>query len=140
MLLLYIGAQISYIVTLVVLLIEGNSAMDLRLAKLGIPAFALLLGACTTYETQTASNVTQETVATDEAAAEGAQAEGAVTETQAEAGEDRIICKRIIPTGTRFGRKECRSWREWREMREATQDILNEGQRRNLQVDTPRGG
>lgn len=110
--------------------------MKLGADKLVIIACGLMLGACTTYETQSASNVSRD-VAVDEATEAGATE--ATTASDEEVDEDRIICKRMIPTGTRFAKRECRSWREWREMREATQDILNEGQRRNLQVDTPRG-
>lgn len=119
----------------------------MKLQGIAVVIGSLALGACATPQLQSALNTEEEAASAiqqeaseAEAAAEGAQGEGEVTKAQAEVGDDRIICKRVIPTGTRFGRKECRSWREWREMREATQDILNEGQRRNLQVDTPRGG
>ena len=110
--------------------------MKLGADKLAILACGLMLGACTTYETQSASNVSRD-VAVDE------QAEAGSTETTTasaeEVDEDRIICKRTIATGTRFAKRECRSWREWREMQEATRSILDEGQRRNLQSDVPGG-
>lgn len=107
--------------------------MKLGADKLAILACGLMLGACATYETQSASNVSRDVAVDEESAA--ATGETTVAAADEDVDMDRIICKRSIPTGTRFARKECRSLREWREMREATQDVLREGGLRNLQTD-----
>ncbi|MEO1244020.1 MAG: hypothetical protein AAFX54_19085 [Pseudomonadota bacterium] len=112
----------------------------MKYGVLAAPAIIAMLTACTTVQTESAANTALDTaVAADETST--ANAEGASEANVAEdrTDMDRIICKRTIPTGTRFGRKECRSAREWREMREAVQSIMDEGQRRNLQSDVPRG-
>ena len=101
------------------------------------PAIIAMLSACTTVQTQSAANTASDTVVVaDEEAT--VNTEGAVAENGADM--DRIICKRSIPTGTRFARKECRSAREWREMREAVRSIMDEGSRRTLQTDVPGSG
>lgn len=104
---------------------------------LAIAAGGLLLSACATNYSETASN-NEVDVDTQEDAS-NVERRASINFNDAAEGEDRIICKRTVPTGTRFARKECRSWREWREMMEATQDIMREGQLRNLQSDVPRG-
>ncbi|MHA7873383.1 MAG: hypothetical protein ACX939_13625 [Hyphococcus sp.] len=105
-------------------------------AFLGVAVGVLLLSACATNYAETAAN---NEVEADEASSENVERRASINFNNAAEGEDRIICKRTIQTGTRFSKKECRSWREWREMMEATQDIMREGQMRNLQTDVPAG-
>ena len=108
--------------------------MSMR-SYLAIAAGGFLLGACATNYNETASNTD---VDVDEQASQpNIERRASVNFKDAAKDEDRIICKRTVPTGTRFAKRECRSWREWREMMEVTQDILREGQLKNLQTDVP---
>ncbi|MHA7873382.1 MAG: hypothetical protein ACX939_13620, partial [Hyphococcus sp.] len=89
--------------------------------------------------TSYSENISNNEVVENDAAEDNAAVASSINANNAAKDEDRIICKRTIQTGTRFTKKECRSWREWREMQEATQDIMREGQMRNLQTDVPGG-
>lgn len=117
--------------------------LKMKYGLLVAPAIIVLLSACATVQTQSAANTESETYT--EAEKYDVMADGSVVDAEGNpvgADEDRIICKRTIAsTTTRLGRKRmCMSVREWREMREATRSIMDEGQRRNLQVDVPGGG
>ena len=104
---------------------------------LAAAAGAFLLCACATNNNEIVSN--NEVDVDEQDTAQNVESRASINFNDAVKDEDRIICKRTVPTGTRFAKRECRSWREWREMREATQSVLDEGQRRNLQSDVPRG-
>lgn len=82
---------------------------------------AALLGACATNNATVASN----------AAAEAAEAnEAAVQQAAAEEDGDRIICKRIIVTGSRFKKNVCRTWAEWKEIEDQSSRSVDTLQRR----------
>ena len=104
-------------------------------ARLLAGAALLLLAACVTPEPQS-------TTATDEPAAAVATADGEAPTTTAAAEEvdqDRVICKRLIITGSRFKQKVCHTWKEWQEIEEAARANADEIQRRSRGQFTPSG-
>jgi len=56
-----------------------------------------------------------------------------------EVDEDRIICKRRPSTGSRFVKKECRTWRQWKALEQNSRDLVN-GNQRAARFTTPDGG
>ena len=111
--------------------------MDFRF--LIAPACLALLGACTTYPAQTASNTQVDAaVVADDATVE------ATEETTAQAAEEvddsRVICKRKQVTGSRFAKNICMTWAEWKDMEERSKDYITNHQRRMTQQGNPQGG
>ncbi len=91
-----------------------------------VPACLLLLGACTTYPAQTASNTEVEV---DVAVAEEAVSEDVAAAARASGvDEDRIICKRYQVTGSKFKKKRCMSWAAWKEQEERAQTWMRDRQ------------
>lgn len=82
---------------------------------------AILLGACATTDATVASNAAAETPATTETAADATEATDENAQETAELDEDRVICKRIIVTGSRFKKNVCRTWAEWKQIEETSQ-------------------
>jgi len=56
-----------------------------------------------------------------------------------EVDDDRVICKRRAPTGSRFKVKECRTWREWKQIEENSRALVD-GNQRASRFNTPAGG
>lgn len=111
----------------------------MKYGVLAAPAIIAMLSACTTVQTESAANTALDTaVVADESSAPDADGASEVNVAEAEVDEDRIICKRIMRTGTRFTKKECRSWREWREMMEISRETTSEFTRRSTMIDVPR--
>lgn len=48
------------------------------------------------------------------------------------------ICKMVIPTGSRFGSRVCKTVDEWRHDEEQTQNQIDEGRRGNNDLTPPR--
>lgn len=111
--------------------------MDFRI--LIAPACLALLGACTTYPAQTASNTQVDAaVVADSETAETTQT--AATEETNEVDESRVICKRKQVTGSRFAKNICMTWGEWKDMEERSKDYITNHQRRMTQQGNPQGG
>jgi len=81
-----------------------------------------LLGACTTYSVQTASNTDVE-MAVAIVTAESNE--------QPELNDDDIACKPTIVAGSRFKKRTCMTRRDRREMAKRSKDDLDAVQRRN---------
>jgi len=101
------------------------------------PACFLLLGACTTYPAQTASNTDVEAAVAKEVAPADATA---VVDEEIEESLSTVVCRRTIITGSRFKRKVCMTRRQWRDLQSRTQKDIEDVQRMNTQTNNPQGG
>lgn len=82
----------------------------------------VLLAACSSQGTR------DSTAAVLAPSAKAAPAAKAATAETAKA--DRMVCKRIAPTGSRIARKTCRTQNEWEEMARRARDTVETAQRR----------
>lgn len=57
--------------------------------------------------------------------------EAGETPTTTAASDDKVVCKHVASTGSRFGRKVCATKREWEQMRKDSQESVGDIQRRN---------
>ena len=63
------------------------------------------------------------------------------TTAQAATGDDRVVCKEIRKTGTRFGTRQCLTVAQWEAIRRGAEEGVDEIQRRaSHQQDMPGQG
>ncbi|MEO0612207.1 MAG: hypothetical protein AAFY83_02655, partial [Pseudomonadota bacterium] len=103
-----------------------------------------LIAACAT--TETVSPATAKADLATGAEKGSSSADGDLTKTAAatadeksEADDNRVICKRRPVTGSRFPKKECRTWREWKQIEDNSRALV-EGNQRASRFNTPAGG
>jgi hypothetical protein len=63
---------------------------------------------------------------------------GTMTLLDDETGEEKLVCKYIATTGTRFGRKICATPKEWEQKRKDSQEEVEKTQR-NMDARCPGG-
>lgn len=90
------------------------------------------LTACATQAEPQAKNVSETTKVTSTKTKSAS--------VSSEAPEDRKVCKRTVPTGSRFAVKTCMTSAQWQELREQGKNSTSEFQRRSSQVGNPKGG
>lgn len=103
-----------------------------RISTLAALSCAALLAACAPTASKTDSSESA-TVAAAAPATSTAAAPAAVED------EDRMICKMIIPTGSRIGTKACRSATQWEQMSRDGRDAAERVQRMGNQKPVPNG-
>lgn len=52
-------------------------------------------------------------------------------------GDDKVVCKYVARTGTRFGSKVCATRKQWEQARKDSQESINDAQRRGSEYRTP---
>jgi hypothetical protein len=103
-----------------------------RLAPLVTVLCATLLAACAPTASRKDTSESATVAATTPAAATASSP--AVTE-----DEDRMICKMVIPTGSRIGTKACRRASQWEQMARDGRDAAERVQRMGSQKPVPNG-
>ena len=83
-------------------------------------AIATLVGCASSSNTQSAAEHTESTVA----------AAGATEAPVLYTNDERLVCKRIAPTGTRISQKVCKRQRAWDALTKAAQEGGADAQRR----------
>ncbi len=97
-----------------------------------------IIAACIAGLSACAANSPTETG--DSAAAAGAQAQ-AVASSSAKADKpEKMICKRMVPTGSRIGKKVCATAKQWEATAAASQEALRETTRRATHGNPDSGG
>ena len=105
----------------------------MKIQIFAVAFYSLALGACVTQQQQSVANTEAEatTVTAQEvSAAEESVAEMGVTAAVDETARERIICKDVVRTGTRFTEKSCRTLSEWKTVAEQGKDTAEHVQRR----------
>lgn len=106
---------------------------------------ALLLGACATTTAETSANKE-----VDQAAGDTAEIGYDVPingKLVPQAGkyyskeeDDRVVCRRIQVTGSKFQKKVCMTWAEWKEREAQGKEFMRDHNRRARQQANPQGG
>lgn len=114
----------------------------LKAALAAAVSLPIIVGVAMANPGEAGDAVALDAVATDEAAAvenPAAPPESGAVEAaeKAPAAEERKICKTVVPIGTRFGKKYCKTKEEWDDMRRQSQDDLSDVQRRGSEYRTP---
>lgn len=76
-------------------------------------------------------------VATAAAAPETAAVAAAAAESQPAAASNKRVCKTVIPTGTRFQKRDCRTQAEWDRIQEGGRAAGEDIQRKGVQTGNP---
>ena len=100
----------------------------MKLCDLVFSMCALTLGACSTNPYQNVSNNAHDELV--EEAIDLASANVVEAYEDDDADLERVICKRIVVTGSRFGTKLCMTWREWQDRAEDAKNFTNTTQTR----------
>lgn len=104
--------------------------------SLAVACIALIATACTTPGAPTVADsvdpVDNEVTTADVDTADGDVADSAVA-----ANDDPMVCKRVIPTGTRVAQRTCMRQSEFDKAEQDGQEMLEEVQRRGV-IDTVR--
>ena len=117
--------------------------MGFQLIKIAAAASLLVLGACTTMTTETASNKEVDANADTEMGYEVTEGDGVIANAQksnSKVDDDNIVCKRMQITGSKFQKKVCMTWGEWKSRQEASKALAIENNRRMYQQGNPQGG
>jgi hypothetical protein len=86
-------------------------------------ACSAALGACSSAQTPPASAA----AGTPEVASSAAPADPM-------ADPDRMICKNVIPTGSRIGKRTCMTARNWNQAQKDARDAVDQVQRNSMQT------
>jgi len=107
----------------------------MKIQIIAVTFCSVALGACATQQYQSAANaqaeVQVEVSEPVEGATEAAPADvvTAPVDVVDETDRDRVICKRVVVTGSRFAKRRCHKWSEWKAMEDETQDSIRRMQR-----------
>lgn len=111
----------------------------MKLQAIAVISCSAALGACATPQSQSAANMQEEaaSVAQQEAGEnETSAAEMELAEAESETDPNRIVCRRVVRTGTRFADRSCRPWSEWQTMEQQSKDAVMQTQRRGRGQDS----
>jgi hypothetical protein len=101
-----------------------------------VACIALAATACTPTATRTAVDPV-DPVDIEVTTADGDTADGDVADSAVAATDDPMVCKRVIPTGTRVAQRTCMRQSEFDKAKKDGQEMLDEVQRRGV-IDTVR--
>jgi len=118
--------------------------VNLSMKFIVVPVIAVL-GACTTYDVETAAVSETEALVVADAPADAGEADAAGAaensgETQTAVDRNRIICKRTTVTGSRFATKTCKKWSDWEAMADQAKTVTEGARRRGTQGNIQQGG
>lgn len=105
----------------------------MKLQGIAVTFCLFALSACATPQSQSEANTQEETAPAIEQEAsenEASAAEMELAEADSDADPNRILCRRVVRTGTRFTEKSCRPWSEWQTIEEQSKDAVLQAQRR----------
>ncbi len=113
--------------------------------KLAAPVcLALLLGACATTTAETSANKEVDEAAGETVVGYDVPINGKLVP---QAGkyysreeDDRMVCRRVQVTGSKFQKKVCMTWGEWKAQEARGKDFMRDHNRRARQQANPQGG
>ncbi len=117
--------------------------MELSIFKMAAPmCLALMLGACATTASETTANKevdeNTETEIGYDVPLYGELVPQAGKQYSKEE-DDRLVCKRIQVTGSKFQKKVCMTWAEWKQRQAQGREFTQNTNRRTGQQGNPQG-
>lgn len=113
--------------------------------KLAAPiCLALMLGACATTASETTANKEVDANAEETEVGYDVPLYGELIpqagKQYSKEEDDRMVCKRVQVTGSKFHKKVCMTWGEWKEREAQGREFMQNQNRRAYQQGNPQGG
>jgi len=104
----------------------------------------LLLGACATTTTETSANKEVDEAADETVVGYDVPVNGKLVpqagKYYSKEEDDRMVCRRMQVTGSKFQKKVCMTWAEWKEREAQGKEFMRDHNRRARQQGNPQGG
>lgn len=104
---------------------------------------ALMLGACATTASETTANKEVDESAETEVGYDVPLNDELVPQAGKQYSKeenDRMVCKRVQVTGSKFNKRVCMTWGEWKQRQEQGREFMQNHNRRMGQQGNPQGG